>query len=117
MKKVFLSAALALAVAGSWAFYPKAAAETDGYMMVVARIDYQRAAIVTTAPDGQKTTQEVPGKIYPSLEKTVAAYETLHEAELLKLNSLKSNGWKIVTTTQSGLSSNTIVEAVYILEK
>ena len=34
MKKVFLSTGLALAVAGSWAFYPKAG-EPSGYMMVI----------------------------------------------------------------------------------
>ncbi len=42
MKKVFLSAALALAVAGSWAFYPKAPAEPGGYMMLVSRFFGQR---------------------------------------------------------------------------
>ena len=116
MKKVFLSAALALAVAGSWAFYPKTEGPT-GYMMVVARINYQYASILTIMPDGKKSTQEVTARLFPSMDKSVASFEALHEAELLKINSLKSTGWKITSATQSGTSANGIAETVYILEK
>ena len=102
MKKVFLSAALALAVAGSWAFYPKAA-EPSGYTMVVARINFDNASILTITPDGKKSTQEITARLYPSIDKTVAAHESLHEAEVLKINSLRSTGWKLISATQSGV--------------
>ena len=55
MKKMFLSAALALAVAGSWAFYPKAA-EPTGYMMVISSCAYKDSGLITITPDGKSET-------------------------------------------------------------
>ena len=54
MKKVFLSTALALAVAGSWAFHSKTA-EPSGNMMVISNVSIgfdAQATIITVGPDG-----------------------------------------------------------------
>jgi hypothetical protein len=60
MKKVLLSAALGLAAAGSWAFYPKAADQL-GYMMVIGRFSgsgfAQPGELLVVSPDGQVAAQ------------------------------------------------------------
>ena len=93
MKKVFLSVALALAVAGSWAFYPKAAAEPGGYMMVVGRLSGRGNGLQLIAVDGQLTSQ-------PLAEKGLneASLLALHQAEAVALNRLRANGWEVVST-------------------
>jgi hypothetical protein len=89
MKKVFLSAALALAVAGSWAFYPKATAESGGYMMLTAYSFDGRGTIVTTAPDGKVSIVQIKEADAP-----LARAKTL-----LKLNELRRDGWQVVQMT------------------
>ena len=118
MKKVFLSAALTLAVAGSWAFYPKEA-EPPGYMMVIGKCEmgFGGDVVVTTiSSDGQRTEAAV------SLTKPKYRITDLHQAELVKLNQLRQNGWRVINTTSlptSTTSGGSIAafETTYLLER
>ena len=118
MKKVFLPAALALAVAGSWAFYPKAAAEPAGYMMVVSSIPLAGGNITLTTftSDGQRVENLVP------LTKLRYRFADLHTAEVLKLNKLRREGWRVISTSSIPISTSSegsisSTETTYVLEK
>ena len=112
MKKVFLSAALALAVAGSWAFYPKAPAEPGGYMMVVGRLYDNNILVATITSDGQYGEDTAP------ITKLKYINRDMHKAQLLKLNQLRQNGWRVVTTASTGTANgNGNDETTYLLEK
>ena len=124
MKKVFLSAALMLAVAGSWAFYPKAV-EPNGYMMVISSVAAGSifsgitATITTVAPDGTEKQQPVEFK-RSSVKKVAESLEDVQVASLAKVNEYARSGWRLVNSTPSALTSqgNTIVyQNVYLLEK
>ena len=112
MKKAFLLASLALVVASSWAFYPKAAAEPGGYMMIVGKIYDNNIYVTTTTSDGQYTDATTP------IIKLKYMNENLHKAELLKLNELRQSGWRVVSTTAilMGTARSTL-ETTYLLEK
>lgn len=118
MKKTFLSAALALAVAGSWAFYPKAA-EPGGYMVVSLRIsDSGRSTLVTIAPDGQETSQ-------PLNQRRPA--QSIQSQALVRLNELRSQGWTVMHMTSTGnyvqdinhplISPSQTLTETYLLER
>ena len=112
MKKVFLSAALALAVASSWAFYPKAASST-GYMMLKSQYvvsGFSAKVIFSTYPlDGPIEHEEVPFKA-GTREKALDSLEALRVTELKKLNELRQKGWHLVEVMQSG------PETIYVME-
>ena len=121
MKKVFLSAALALAVAGSWAFYPKAPADTTGYMMVIGTgrtsgLASYTAAVTVVQSDGEQQTQEVDTKIL-NRKNAVTGFVDLHKAELTKVNQLAAQGWRVISVTQGNSFQGVINETTYLLEK
>ena len=120
MKKVFLSVALALAVAGSWAFYPKAAAEPGGYMMVISRFTGTgfsgKNTLSVVAPDGQIQTQETDVKA-GNVIKVANSFDQMHLSELKKINELRLQGWRVVNSTQNSVSGGAITETIYLLEK
>ena len=118
MKKAFLSAALALAVASSWAFYPKAEGPT-GYMMVISSCAYKQSSIITVAPDGK--SEQTPMSFKGLTDNDVSiGLVAIQKATLLKLNSLAADGWQLVntsnTTSISGGGFN-VAQTVYLLEK
>ena len=119
MKKVFLSAALALAVAGSWAFYPKAA-EPTGYMMVIGSATFSgftsKAEVTLVTPDGKATVEDVDAR-NGSAKKVTESLTVLHQAEMKKLNELKQQGWKIVQTTSQTISPPAMLTTTYVLER
>ena len=120
MKKVFLSAALALAVAGSWAFYPKAAAEPMGYMMVISRFSGSafggKNTLSTISPDGQIQTQETDAKS-GTINKVANSLDQMHFNELKKINELRLQGWQVVNSTQNSVGGGAITETIYLLDK
>ena len=121
MKKVFLSAALALAVAGSWAFYPKAAADASGgYMMVISRFSgggfSAKNTLSVIAPDGQVQTQEADAKT-GTISKVAGSFDQMHVTELKKINELQLAGWRVVNSTQNSVGNGAITETIYLLEK
>ena len=114
MKKVILSAALALAVAGSWAFYPKAPAEPGGYMMLksqyVASGFSAKVIFSVYAADGTIEKEEIPPFKVGTGDKALDGLEALRVKELKKLNEYRKKGWKLKETMQSGF------ETIYVLE-
>lgn len=119
MKKLVPAAALLLAALGSWAFYPKAAANPE-YMMVVSRFAGTgfggKNTISTLSPGGQVETTEVDAKA-GSLNKMAGSYDQLHLNELKKLNELRLAGWRVVNSTQISVGSGTINETTFLLER
>ena len=121
MKKMFLSAALALAVAGSWAFYPKANGP-DGYMMVIGRrlpFNGASASITTIGPDGVVTETEIETK-KGSSSKFNESLNELHRAELKKVNELRMVGYHLISSTSTSAqmaASGVMVETTYCLNK
>ena len=122
MKKVFLSAAPAMAVAGSWAFYPKAA-ELAGCMMIISnpsRSGFGNGITITTvAPDG--TQREQSTKIKRSLLTSLStdAIEA-HKLELAVLNSYTRDGWHLLSVTPATVldkGTTSEYQTVYILER
>ena len=105
MKKVFLSAALALAVAGSWAFYPKQASQS-AYMQLLATYTNGKAELVLVPSEGVATETSVK-----------EANASLARTKLVsKLNELRKDGWRVVQMASS-FSSNRAFEETYLLEK
>lgn len=120
MKKLLILAGVALAAAGSWAFYPKAAA-TSGYLLVVGSgrpgTDSYVPELTTIQPDGQRQVQRLSNiKVGTERSSTAAAVE-LHQAETLKINSLYAQGWRLVSVAQSTVGVGATTETVYVLEK
>ncbi|WP_210513739.1 hypothetical protein [Hymenobacter terricola] len=119
MKKAFLSAALALAVAGSWAFYPKAA-EPTGYMMVIGSATFagftSKAEVTVVDPTGKVTVADVDAR-NGSAKKVTESLAVLHQAELKQLNALKQQGWSIVQTTAQTISPPAMLTTTYVLER
>lgn len=121
MKKVFLSAALALAVAGSWAFYPKADGPA-GTMMVVSNLSFgfnAQASIVTIGADGSQKEKEVDFS-RGSAKQLAANTTVVHKAALVAINEQTRNGWHVVsiapTSVTSGGNTN-FIQTIYVLEK
>ncbi|MBJ6143319.1 hypothetical protein [Hymenobacter sp. BT559] len=120
MKKLLLLAAIGLTAVGSWAFYPEAAAPT-GYLMVVGSgrpgTTSSVPEITTIQPDGTRQVQRLPDiKIGTERNSTAAAVE-LHRAELLKINTLTAQGWRVAHVTQSTVGVGATTETVYLLER
>ena len=113
MKKVFLTAALALAVAGSWAFYPNDS-QPGAYMQLDIYNAYGRGTIITTGSDGKVSIEQVKEMDAPlSRSKT-----------LLKLNELRRDGWQVVQMTdqnvgqtRDGINYLSSFSVTYLLEK
>jgi hypothetical protein len=123
MKKLLLALGVWLAAAGSWAFYPKApaAAPSGGYLMVIGsgRPGTQSTApeIVVIQPDGTRQVQRLPEiKIGTERNSTAAAVD-MHRAELLKVNSLVAQGWRVAHVTQSTVGVGATTETMYLLER
>ena len=109
---------MALAVAGSWAFYPKVAAGPAGYMMVVSNASLSGSDITlnTFTSDGQRVETLVPST------KMRYRFTDLHSAEVLKLNQLRREGWRVISTSSIPTSTGDggiifSTETTYVLEK
>ena len=120
MKKLLLFAGLGLATAGSWAFYPNSAAPT-GYLMVVGSgrpgTDSYVPEITTIQPNGQEQVQRLTNIKVGTERYSTAAGVALHKAELLKINELSTQGWRVVSITQSTVGVGATTETVYLLER
>jgi len=121
MKKVLLSAALTLAVAGSWAFYPNAAPTPTGYLMVVGSgrpgNDSYVPEIVTIQPGGKQQVQRLTNLKPSSDRSTTDVAVALHHAELLQVNALAAKGWRLVSIAQSTVGVGATTETVYMMER
>lgn len=128
MNKLLLSAALGLAAAGSWAFYPHTtqpiAQPTAGtHMMVIGNFTLNSfsadANVTTIMPDGQQTEQAVEVKIR-SAEKLTTGFVEVQKAMLGKINELSASGWHVVSVSPSSFSkagTTFVSQTTYILEK
>jgi hypothetical protein len=123
MKKLLFFCGIGLAAASSWAFYPKAAspAAPSGYLMVIGsgRPGTQSTApeIVVIQPDGTRQVQRLPDiKIGTERNSTAAAVD-MHRAELLKVNALVAQGWRVAHVTQSTVGVGATTETMYLLER
>ncbi|MBF9223967.1 hypothetical protein [Hymenobacter ruricola] len=118
MKKVFLSTALALAVAGSWAFYPKAPAEPSGYMMVIGSATFagftSKAEVTVVDAAGKSTVVDVDAR-NTSAKQITQSMNKLHMAELQKINELKQQGWVVIQATPQAIEG--MMTTAYLLEK
>ena len=122
MKKAFLSAALVLAVASSWAFYPKAD-EPTGCMMIISNPSNNGLSsgvtITTVAPDGTQSEQTTKIKSTLFTNRSADAIEA-HKLELAVLNGYIRNGWHILSVTPATLvdrGTTSEYQTVYLLEK
>ena len=115
MKKILILAALSLAAAGSWAFFPKAA-EPSGYMMVIGRV-YTGYSIIVVNPTSETVTKVIDPKNYGTPYKSDLADTELRKAEISKINELKQEGWKVVSMSVHSSQSLVYREDVYLLEK
>ncbi|WP_310392421.1 hypothetical protein [Hymenobacter sp.] len=94
MKKTLLWGTLGLAALGSWAFYPRAAAE-PGYMIVSLRVtNSERPTLVTISPSGEETKDVLNTKTKP--------VRSLQAQTLAKLNELRNQGWAVAHVTSNG---------------
>ena len=120
MKKLLFFATLGLAAAGSWAFYPEAAAPT-GYLMVVGSgrpgANSTAPEITVIQPNGESQVQRLTNIKVGTERNTTAAAVELHRAELLKVNSLAAQGWRVAHVTQSTVGVGATTETVYMLER
>jgi len=120
MKKLVLFAVLGLAAAGSWAFYPSSAAP-EGYLMVVGsgrpgpKSDVPEITVIQ--PNGESQVQRLTNIKVGTERNTTAAAVELHRAELLKINSLAAQGWRVTNVTQSTVGVGATTETVYMLER
>lgn len=122
MKKVFVSAGLLLAAAGSWAFHSKAD-EPVGCMMIISNPSpsgfSNGVTITTVAPDG--TQREQSTKIKSSLFASRSAHAIeAHKLELAVLNSYARDGWRILSVTPTTVldkGTTSEYQTVYLLEK
>jgi hypothetical protein len=120
MKKILASLFLGLAAVSSWAFYPKTVAPA-GYITVIGSgrpgTDSAIPELTTIQPDGQRQVQRLSHiKVSSERGSTAAAIE-LHRAELLKLNSLYAQGWRVMSIAQSTVGIGATTETLYLLEK
>ena len=120
MKKMLFVFALGLSAAGSWAFYPKAAAPV-GYLTVIGSgrpgTNSASPELTTIQPDGQMQVQRLPHIKVSSERSSTAAAVELHQAELRKINSLYAQGWRVVSIAQSTVGIGATTETIYLLEK
>ena len=121
MKKIIPFAALLLAAAGSWAFYPKTA-EPQGYMMITgvgraAGLGAFNASLTVTSPTGEQVTEELDGKAFGTSKSISAGFIGLHQAELRKINQYVQQGWRVVGVTQNNSYQGAVNETTYLLSK
>jgi hypothetical protein len=120
MKKALILLATGLLAAGTWAFYPKQTAPT-GYLMVIGsgRPGTTSAVpeITVIQPDGQRQVQQLPAIKIGTERNTTAAAVELHRTELLKINALVAQGWRVAHVTQSTVGVGATTETVYLLER
>lgn len=120
MKKLVLLVALALTAVGSWAFYPNSAAPS-GYLMVVGSgrpgPSSDVPEITVIQPSGESQVQRLPNIKVGAERNTTAAAVELHRAELLKVNSLVAQGWRVAHVTQSTVGVGATTETIYMLER
>lgn len=105
MKKIFLSATLALTMASSWAFSPSQP-YSGTYMEVILASGSFTTVITVITPDGK-------------VEKTEMQGHNSAEARgkmIVKLNELGKNGWQVVRMNFADETGGYIRE-VYFLEK
>ncbi|WP_046246414.1 hypothetical protein [Hymenobacter terrenus] len=105
MKKVFLSAALALAVAGSWAFYPKQG--PSGTYMQLVFINTVGRGEINLIPDNGLAT-EIKVKETNLSQARVKA--------MIKLTELRHEGWRVTQMTSTSYNANSVIET-YLLER
>ena len=120
MKKLLLLGTLGLAAAGSWAFYPHAAAPS-GYLLVVGsgRPDTKSSVpeITVIQPDGQRRVQRLSDIKVGTERSNTSAATDIHRAELLTINGLVAQGWRVAHVTQSTVGAGAVTETVYLLER
>jgi len=120
MKKTLFAFALGLAAVSSWAFYPKAAAPA-GYLTVIGSgrpgTNSAIPELTTIQPDGKREVQRLTHVKVSSERGSTAAAVELHQAELLKINSLYAQGWRVVSIAQSTVGVGATTETIYLLEK
>lgn len=120
MKKLVLLAALGLTAAASWAFYPHTAAP-GSYLMVIGSgrpgTNSSSPEITVIQPNGDTQVQRLTNIKVGTERNTTAAAIELHRAELLKINSLVGQGWRIASVTQSTVGIGATTETVYMLER
>ena len=119
MKKLFLLPLLGLVALSSWAFYPKAAAPA-GYLMVVGSGrpgKTNHAEITIFQPDGRRQVQPLPDIPVSKEGPSPSGAVEVHHAEVLALNKLYAQGWRLVNMTQSTVGSGASTETVYLLER
>jgi len=121
MKKAFLSAALALAVAGSWAFYPNDAPAPTGYLMVVGSGRPGNKSyvpeVITIQPDGKQQVQRLTSVKVGTDRTSTDVAVALHHAEVLQVNALAAKGWRLVSVAQSTVGVGATTETVYMMER
>ncbi|UOQ72369.1 hypothetical protein [Hymenobacter cellulosilyticus] len=118
MKKIFVTAILAVVALGSWAFYPKTAAAPE-YMQLSVYGGSGRPVLVIISPRGEVTEETLTTKA-----KGEYKYQAL---VLMKLNELRAQGWTVAQMQQTEtrnpdpehpmLSPNVVTTAVYLLER
>ncbi|TPG71917.1 hypothetical protein [Hymenobacter nivis] len=119
MKKVLLSITLALTALGAWAIYPQAAAP-KGYLMLVGsgRPGTTGAPELTTVwPDGRREVQSLRTIKTGTERSSTSAAVDLHQAEVVKLNALYNQQWRLVSVAQSTVGVGATTETIYLLEK
>jgi hypothetical protein len=120
MKKLLFVFALALSAAGAWAFYPQAPA-AGGYLTVIGSgrpgTNSATPELTTIQPDGQLQVQRLSHIKVSSERGSTAAAVELHQAELVKINSLYAQGWRVVSIAQSTVGIGATTETIYLLEK
>ena len=95
-----------MAVAGSWAFYPKAPAEPAAYMQLIASFVNGKGILIETSPEGQSS--EVPVK-----ESSLLAARS---KTIIELNRLRQAGWRVVQK-ESRAPTPAVLEETYLLER
>ena len=120
MKKLLLFSVLGLAAAGSWAFYPNAAAP-GGYLLVVgsgrAGSDSAVPEVTVIQPDGRQQVQRLTNVRIGTERYSTAAATAVHQAELLTINKLVAQGWQVAHVAQSTVGAGATTETVYLLER
>jgi hypothetical protein len=73
--------------------------------------------ITTIQPNGQEQVQRLTNIKVGTERNSTAAGVALHKAELLKINELNAQGWRVVSIAQSTVGVGATTETVYMLER
>ena len=71
----------------------------------------------TIQPDGQRQEQRLPAVKSSSERSSTDVAVGLHRAELLRLNALYAQGWRLVSAAQSMVGTGATTETIYLLER